>query len=170
MPTFVAFTRISLSPILLYNAFLSAISQTCILHSGANSNIFFAIFSSFSKFAPFRLNTWISEAPSSASCTKIAVPAPPPPISVIVLSFTETPCSARFFTNPTPSVLCPISFPFSFTTVLEAPMICAAGDNSSTCLATSILHGIVTLKPRILRSLAASRNSPTWSSFISNAM
>ena len=45
--------------------------------------------------------------------------------------FTSTPWSLRFSTKPIPSVMCPISFPFSLTIVFTAPIILAAGDNSS---------------------------------------
>ena len=52
-------------------------------------------------------------APSSAHCTWMAVAAPPAPKITSFFPFTSTPWSLRFSTKPIPSVMCPISFPFS---------------------------------------------------------
>ena len=51
--------------------------------------------------------------------------------------------------------------PLSFTIVLIAPIIFAAGDNSSIYFAASILSGIVTLPPFMLKSLIAAMASLT---------
>ena len=100
-------------------------------------------------------------APSRAHCTVRAVAAPPAPRTTIFLPFTSTPCSFRLRTNPIPSVICPTSFPSSFTMVFTAPMIFAAGESSSTHCATLFLQGMVTLQPLILNRRIASRAAGT---------
>ena len=100
-------------------------------------------------------------APSSAHCTWMAVAAPPAPKITSFFPFTSTPWSLRFSTKPIPSVMCPISFPFSLTIVFTAPIILAAGDNSSMFWAAAVLHGIVTLHPLILNRRIASNAAGT---------
>lgn len=81
------------------------------------------------------------------------------------LPFTSTPWTRRFATKPRPSVLWPVSVPSaSTTTQLLAPMSSQAGLRRSRYFVTSVLQGMVTLKPPQPRSLRAATASPVFSS------
>ena len=127
----------------------SSRSNTETLQSGVSLLSFSAVDSARAKNGSFGLKIEMDSAPSNAHCTWIAVAAPPAPRTTIFLPFTSTPCSFKLRTNPIPSVICPISFPLSFTIVLTAPHISAAGDSSSRYCPTTVLFGIETLAPRI---------------------
>ena len=169
MPTIVAFAKISLDWISSVILAVSSISYTFTTHSGTAFLIFSAVCSVRSKKASFLLKIVISRAPSNAHCTWIAVAAPPPPATVIFLPLMSIPWSFKLCTNPSPSVMYPVSLPLSFTIVFMAPIIRAAGESSSMYFAASTLSGIVTLHPRMLKVFIAAIASLTLSSFISNA-
>ena len=86
----------------------------------------------------------------------MAVAAPPEPRTTNFLLAMSTPCSFKLRTKPIPSVMWPVNLPLSFTITLTAPIILAAGDNSSTKLAATVLQGMVTLLPRTLNNFNAS--------------
>jgi len=125
------------------------------------SRIFFTVSSALAQNLSLMLKIDISLTPSNAAWISIAVAAPPAPAIVIFLPITSISLSFNDCMYPIPSVICPISFPLSFTIVLTAPAILAAGDNSSKYCPTTVLFGIDTLDPTIFKArspLTASSN------------
>jgi chorismate synthase len=74
--------------------------------------------------------------------------APPAPKRTAFFPLTTNPFFSKPVTKPTESVLCPVSFPSSTTTVLTAPIILAFSSIASKNLMILTLCGIVTLKPQ----------------------
>ena len=84
MPTEVPFVKIALSEISLFkiSGFSKSNNRTLQFVRSFKSA---TVFSARAKKSSRTLNTEISDTPSSAACTKIAVAAPPAPSSVIFL-------------------------------------------------------------------------------------
>ena len=78
-------------------------------------------------------------------CAQMAIEAPPTPMTVIFLPVISCPASRTDCIKPYPSVLYPINFPLSFSTVLTAPISWASGERSSNNSTIFILirHGKV---------------------------
>ena len=167
IPTRVALVKISLSATSLRNVSWSSRSNRLTVQAGTCLRIFSTVASALAKKESFLAKIEISRMPSSAAVISIAVAAPPEPAMVIFFPMISNPFSRQFLTQPIPSVLWPMSFPFSFTTVFTAPISSAALDSSSQQARAAVLHGMVMLKPFTFNRRSAFTASAVSSSLMS---